>query len=88
MVSGNPGLVDETLQQILSETRRMRYGKSDVFVKVEHLDTTPVDVGSSGQRVKKFELRSSGRRNNSGNSPLAYRSPNRSRGLLRRSPAQ
>src|SRR5205823_3057197 len=88
MVSGNPGLVDQTLQQVLSETRRMCDRKPDVFVEMEHLDTTPVNVGSSGQRIQKFELGRPCGRDDSSDSSLLYGSANRSCGLLRRSPAQ
>src|SRR3954468_12852400 len=88
VISSNPCLLDQAFQQVLSETRRMRDGKSDVFVKMKDLDATPVNVGGSGQCIKKFELRRAGGRNNPSDSLLAYGSANRSRCLLCRGAAQ
>ena len=87
VISSDPRLADQSLEQILPKARRMRDGKSDVFVKVENFDATPVDAGSSGQRLKKFELRCARSCNNSSDALLAYGSPNRSRGLICRGAA-
>src|SRR6266496_388962 len=84
VVSGDSRLIDQALEQILPKTRRVRDRKSDVFVKVENFDTTPIDVRSSSERIKEFELRCARSRDNSSDATLAYGSPNRSRGLIRR----
>ena len=49
VISSDPRLADQSLEQILPKARRMRDGKSDVFVKVENFDATPVDAGSRSQ---------------------------------------
>src|SRR5690242_6123955 len=88
MVSGDTCLFDQTLQQVLPETRRMRNWKSDVLVEMEHLNTTPVDPRLNGQCIQEFKLRRSGRGYDSSDPPLAYGSPNRSCGMSRRRSAQ
>ena len=42
-----PVLVDEPLEQVLAEARRMLDRQADVLVEVEQLDAVPVDAGAA-----------------------------------------
>jgi cold shock CspA family protein len=57
-------------------------GQPDVFIKVKHLDTLPVDVLRAGQRVEKIQLGSSGRDDDASALTIEDRPPEGSGGLL------
>src|SRR5262245_9131710 len=48
---------DQSFEQVLAKTRRMRSRQADVFIEVEHLEFSPVNAGRICQCVQKLELR-------------------------------
>jgi hypothetical protein len=62
VVSRDARRPNQPLAQIPAEARRMLHRETDVLVEVEHLHPRPVDPWRGHQRLEKFDLRSTSRR--------------------------
>jgi hypothetical protein len=62
MVLRDSCFVNEALEQIFSKARGVRDRQAYVFIQMEKLDATPIDVRSGSQFVQKFKLRRARRR--------------------------
>jgi hypothetical protein len=60
------GRPDQALLQVALKARRMVRAHADVLVEMKHLDASPVDAGTGGERLEKLELRCAGGRQDPG----------------------
>ncbi len=62
VIGGDPGRLDEPLEQESTEARRMLEGQTDVLVEMEHLHLVPLDAWLADQPLEERDLRRAGGR--------------------------
>src|SRR6266567_952244 len=88
VVMRNSRFFHQLLHQHLTETSGMRDRQTNVLIKMEDLDLSPIDVPGASERIQEFELRCSGGRDDASLALLCDSAPNCRRGLLGGSAAQ
>src|SRR5205814_6099715 len=88
MVMRDANFVDQTRQEIVSETGRMSRWQPDVFVEMKHFDVFPVNAWQAGESVQQFELGRAGCRDHAGAVALLDRPANGIGSLMRGGPSK
>ena len=60
MEGAGPNPINDPLLQVAAETRWVGLRQTDIFVEVEEVDPTPIDVRLANQSIEKLKLRGAG----------------------------